>query len=78
MGDVADMILEGFLDSVTGEVIDGDAPGYPRTEEVDYRPGRKRHKCPTCGKKFGRPGPLSQHRRDKHGFKRAITIPEGE
>ncbi len=31
MGDIADMMIEGFLDSETGEFIDGDAPGYPRT-----------------------------------------------
>lgn len=30
MGDIADMMLEGFLDEETGEIIDGTAPGYPR------------------------------------------------
>ena len=30
MGEIADMMLEGFLDEETGEVIDGDSPGFPR------------------------------------------------
>lgn len=30
MGEIADMIIDGFLDEETGEYIDGDAPGYPR------------------------------------------------
>ena len=30
MGEIAEMVLEGFLDEETGEVIDGTAPGYPR------------------------------------------------
>lgn len=31
MGDIADMMLDGTLDSETGEFIDGDSPGYPRS-----------------------------------------------
>lgn len=31
MGEYADMIIDGFVDSETMELIDGDAPGYPRT-----------------------------------------------
>lgn len=31
MGEIADAIIDGYLDEETGEVIDGDAPGYPRT-----------------------------------------------
>lgn len=30
MGEIAEMMLEGFLDEETGEVIDGTAPGFPR------------------------------------------------
>lgn len=30
MGEIADMILDGFLDEETGEVIHGSSPGYPR------------------------------------------------
>jgi len=31
MGDIADMILDGLVCQVCGELIDGDEPGYPRT-----------------------------------------------
>jgi hypothetical protein len=30
MGEIAEAMLEGLLDEETGELIDGDAPGYPR------------------------------------------------
>lgn len=30
MGEIAEMMLEGFLDEETGEVIDFTSPGYPR------------------------------------------------
>ena len=30
MGEIAEMMLEGFLDEETDEVIDGCSPGYPR------------------------------------------------
>src|SRR3954471_7082308 len=30
MGEIAEMMLEGLLDEETGELIDGEAPGYPR------------------------------------------------
>lgn len=30
MGEIAEMMLNGFLDEETGEVIDGTEPGYPR------------------------------------------------
>ena len=30
MGDIAEMMLEGFLDEETGEVIDFTSPGFPR------------------------------------------------
>lgn len=33
MGEIADMMLDGFLDEQTGELIDGESPGYPRTME---------------------------------------------
>jgi len=31
MGDFADLVLEGALCAECGTVIDGDAPGFPRT-----------------------------------------------
>jgi hypothetical protein len=33
MGDIAEAILDGTLCQVCGELIDDDAPGYPRTCE---------------------------------------------
>jgi hypothetical protein len=30
MGDVADDMISGFVCSLCGEFLDGDAPGYPR------------------------------------------------
>lgn len=30
MGDVADMMIEGYLCEQCGMVIDGEEPGYPR------------------------------------------------
>ena len=54
MGEIADMILDGFLDEETGEYIDGEAPGYPRrmSEMEAFSEGASRHakdtKCPIC------------------------------
>lgn len=31
MGQHADDIIDGFVDQYTGEIIDGEAPGYPRS-----------------------------------------------
>lgn len=69
MGEIAEMMLEGFLDEETGEVIDGDAPGFPRRmsdgppgfAERDVRQKRDT-KCPTCKRKFRGAGGLSAHR----------------
>lgn len=69
MGEIADMTIEGFLDSETGEVIDGTAPGYPRTKG-SYPKGKrlssKKHRCPVCGKKLRTQQGLRDHQRDKH------------
>lgn len=37
MGEIAEMMIDGFLDWETGEMIDGDAPGYPRTHRRERR-----------------------------------------
>ena len=46
MGEIADMMLEGFMDEETGEIIDGEAPGYPRrmsdNEPVISKSAKKR------------------------------------
>ena len=74
MGEIAEMFLDGTLDEETGELIDGDSPGYPRSASRDARerravpqPKPKRHACPTCGKRFKTAGSRQQHERDAHG-----------
>lgn len=78
MGEIAEMMLEGFLDEETGELIDGDAPGYPRAmsrgprgykeEPIARRSGNAQPKtvrdtpCPTCGKKMKGELGLQHHR----------------
>lgn len=69
MGEYADMFLDGLLDEETGELIDGDAPGYPRSPTRDARESRDKIKCPTCGKVVKKVG-LSQHQKDKHGVRK--------
>ena len=55
MGEIAEMMLDGFLDEETGEVIDGEAPGYPRRMSA----------CPTCQRLFRDDKGLGQHRAAK-------------
>lgn len=43
MGEQADLILSGFVCQETGEVVDGDAPGYPSSLR-DGRPKSDRAK----------------------------------
>lgn len=81
MGEIAEMMLEGFLDEETGEVIDGDSPGYlrrmsDRKLDRQFRATRptKDLPCivPGCAKKF-RPSTefkdFVTHMRAKHGLK---------
>lgn len=72
MGEHADMIIEGYVDEVTGVVIDGDAPGYPRRSGSggkNRKGKRRRHRCEDCGKRFATAEGVGQHKRDKHGEK---------
>lgn len=69
MGEIADMMLEGFMDEETGEIIDGESPGYPRrmSDAADDSPlGRSRSqrdtRCPVCKRKFRGVIGLAQHR----------------
>ena len=60
MGDAAEMMLDGTLDCETGEYIDGESPGYPRShaattqvkcacgQYMKSRPGTKM--CKPCYK----------------------------
>jgi hypothetical protein len=57
MGEIAEAMLSGLLDCETGEYLDGDEPGYPRTWrdlEPEYPSNQKRTtrgvKCPVCKK----------------------------
>ena len=61
MGDIADMMMDGFLDSETGEFIDGDSPGYPRTMD-----GPCWAKCEMCGKQCKSEDGLAMHVKTKH------------
>jgi len=71
MGEIADMMIEGLLDSETGELIDGDAPGYPRTMRKKKHSGnRYGPKCPDCGKRLRSEQGVKDHRRDVHGVSR--------
>lgn len=56
MGDIADMILDGILDSETDEYIDGEATGYPRTisGSLPWESSHKKNSSPkTYNSKYG-------------------------
>ena len=76
MGEYADMIIEGFIDQFTGEVIDGDSPGYPRSKKKKTRKTRgwnsRKNRggsfaCDQCKRKFHSAVSVEQHKRDAHG-----------
>jgi hypothetical protein len=70
MGEIAEMMLEGFLDEETGEVIDGESPGYPRRmsegplgfREEPRRRGSRDTQCPTCKHWLRGAAGMAQHR----------------
>lgn len=67
MGEYADMIIDGLVDQHTGEVIDGDAPGYPRCKpRTKHRGGVGESRCPKCGKRFKTTQGVADHTRDVH------------
>lgn len=70
MGEITEAMLSGLLDEETGELIDGEAPGYPRRMSEGpngYREEPRRHardsKCPTCKRKFRGAEGLAKHRK---------------
>lgn len=73
MGEIAQAILDGLLDAESGELIDGTAPGYPRTipDAVERRRINAQaatglpFPCPGCARSFKHKGDLRVHRRDK-------------
>lgn len=61
MGEISDMVLEGFMDEETGEIIDGASPGYPRRmsdrkADRDFVRTKSKSACccvvPGCSRKF--------------------------
>ena len=72
MGDIADLMIDGFLDCETGEVIDGDAPGFPRKQKD--RKQRSMHACPYCEKLLKSEQGVQDHIAAKHAghVRRAI------
>ena len=77
MGDIADMMIDGFLDEVTGEVIDGDSPGYPRSrhrksgKRKTHRKSDGDFQCEKCGRYFRTEQSVVDHAKDMH-------TPEGQ
>jgi hypothetical protein len=66
MGEIADMMIDGLLDSVTGELIDGDAPGYPRTKYKPLPKLPRQHSCKLCGKRFRTMRGVKDHTKAVH------------
>ena len=75
MGEIADMMLDGTLDAITGEYIGGSC-GYPRSSEPSFwmnikqnkefdAKGHERVKCNYCNKMITRIG-MKQHFEAKH------------
>ena len=63
MGEYSDLFIDGLVDSETGELIDGDAPGFPR------RKSDAQKTCDVCGKRLKSDQGLRDHKRDAHGSK---------
>ena len=69
MGDIADMMLDGTLDYITGEYMGGDY-GYPRTNDEETlkilnKKSIHKIKCKICGKLL-HPDGIRQHNNAKH------------
>lgn len=83
MGEIAEAMLEGLLDSETGEYIDGESPGYPRSPAREAReraerrrappPEPKAHRCADCGKRFKTKRARQDHQRDAHAHRPSTT-----
>lgn len=68
MGEYADLIIDGLVDQYTGEVIDGDATGYPRSKNRKKpRGGLGEERCTKCGKRFKTQQGVADHTADVHG-----------
>lgn len=76
MGEIAEMMLNGDLDEITGEYL-GEGDGYPRSLERGYRvrkhnmnPSRRKKdtSCHVCNKLMRGDQGLKSHLKDKHGI----------
>lgn len=75
MGDIAEAMLDGLFCASCSEMLDGSAPGYPRTcadcqkGQQQAKPKRGRQ-CSICGKSRVKWGDqdLRNHMRDAHGI----------
>ena len=76
MGELADLILDGLIDEETGKLIDGNAPGFPRSMRADVAEQSKLENqartaaalpfpCPGCGRSFKHKGNRRAHQRAK-------------
>lgn len=65
MGEYADMIIDGLVDQYTGELIDGDSPGYPRSKNRKKGVGEVR--CQQCSKRFTTQQGVADHTAAVHG-----------
>jgi len=71
MGDYADIFADGTVDEITGELIDGDSPGYPRSKKRPYQHTRqqgpaKPFHCDKCTRRFKTKAAMEQHTNDSH------------
>lgn len=74
-GEISEMMLDGFLDEETGEMIDGESPGYPRRmSDRVFQPKGRPHpvnramaktRCPVCDRGLWGFAALAQHRAAK-------------
>lgn len=81
MGEIAEMMLNGFLDCETGEYLDGDEPGFPRTtrdvfgeNHYPQRRNPRNTKCPICNRKFRGVIGLMDHVRVMHEPAKDATL----
>lgn len=65
MGEVADMMLDGTLDELTGEYIGDTNKQFFGTESPGFPISYERKRCPICNKRCKRGGVLP-HMEAKH------------
>jgi len=65
MGEIADLMLNGDMDCMTGEYLGG-GDGYPRTLEGTTNTKVEKKYCDICHKGFKGEQGLSDHKKFKH------------